>query len=232
MMNRRDFLNRTVLSASAIPTFALLSGCGGSSDDTVADSPTTEVAGLVSALQSDKITSDELHSNSSNNIAVSSTTSKAAARILQASSLSSQANYFVGKQPESSYLNANTSVWEQYATYNNLSYQQFTHQHTKLTASLRLYDFKKSQVQSEIAEQALASARVQLAPHLASTLDLLAPLVSALTQNLTESSLDNITSLLNVLQKKLAGLDDTQSTLYALATYISLDKLLDAMLYN
>ena len=229
MMNRRDFLNKTVLSASAIPTFTFLSGCGGSSDETAADLPKTEVASLVSALQNDKTTSDELHSNSSNNIAVSSTTSRAAARIMQASSLSSQANYFLGKSPESSYLSTNSSVWEQYATYNNLSYQQFTHQHTKLTASLRLYDFKKSQAQSEIGEQALASARVQLAPHLASTLDLLAPLVTALTENLTASSLDSISSLLNVLQTKLEGLDDAQSTLYALATYISLDKLLDAV---
>jgi len=229
MINRRDFLNKTVLTASAIPTFSLLSGCADSNDESLANALKTEVATLVSALQNDKKASDSVHSNSSNNIAVSSTTSKAAARILRASSLSSQSNYFSDKQPKSTYLKSESSVWEQYATYNNLSYQQFTHQHTKLTASLRLYDFKKSQAPSNIGEQALASARVQLAPHLASSLDLFGPLISTLTNNLTESSLDSITSLLSVLQTKIEGLDDAQSTLYALATYISLDKLLGAI---
>jgi len=229
MINRRDFLNKTFLTASTIPTLSLLSGCGGSSDKVVANALKTEVSSLVSALQNDKQTSDSLHSNSSNNIAVSSTTSRAAARILKVSSLPSQSNYFSNKQPESTYLQNESSVWEQYASYKNLSYQQFTHQHTKLTASLRLYDFKKSQAPSNIGEQALASARVQLAPHLTSSLDLFRPLISTLTNNLTESSLNSITSVLGVLQTKIEGLDDTQNTLYALATYISLDKLLVAI---
>ncbi len=229
MLNRRNFLAKSAIGVATIPTISLLSGCGDSSDEAISEALSTEVTALVSALQDDKTKSDDLHSNSSNNIAVSPSTSNAVARILKASSLP-KANYFADKTPNSSYLNAtDSSVWEQYATYNNLSYQQFTHQHTKLTASLRLYDFKKSQAQSDIGGQTLAAARVQLAPKLASALDLLAPLVSTLTENLTASSLDSITSLLGILKTKMEGLDDSQSTLYALATYISLDKLLEAI---
>jgi len=228
MINRRKFLAQSVLGASLIPSVSLLTGCGESSDEAAPEILKTNVSTLVSSLQDDKTKSDGLHA-STNNIAVASTVNKAVSRILQTSSLSS-ANYFSNKTPASTYLSSsNSSVWEQYATYNNLSYQQFTHQHTKLTASLRLYDYKKSQLQSDIAKQTLAATRAQLAPHLASTLDLLTPLVTALTENLTATSLDSITTLLGILKTKLDGLEDSQSTLYALATYISLDKLLEAI---
>lgn len=232
-MNRRKFINRAVLTASAIPTVSFLSACGsGSSNSQQATNTGSGVTKLVSSLQSEKESSDSLHDNSSNNIAVSSAPSLAAARILLSPSRTTthSRNFFANRKPNSSYLSDTTSVWDDYASYNNLSYKQFTNQYTKLTAALRLYEYKKDKASTNtVADQALASARAQLSPKLASTQKTLDKLVDSVSKNITASSLDSVAILLGLFQTTLEGLESTEGTLYALATYISLDKLLEAI---
>jgi hypothetical protein len=235
-MNRRKFLGNSVLAASAIPAFSLFTGCNSSKENPSSTTQVSNIDALASSLKNEKENSDTIHSDSSNNIAASSTNSNAAARVLLASSLvSSQSSpFFSDKLPVSTlsslYFTGDetSTIWDKYATYNDVAYQQFTHQYTKLTASLRLFDYKNTQ-QSTAQSASMASAPFvrQLSPALADGFSLFDAVLEMLNSNIGTTSLNAVAELLNGFKSKMEGLDGSESILFAIATFLSIDKLLE-----
>jgi hypothetical protein len=237
-MNRRKFLGKGVLAASAIPAFSLFTGCSSSRGNSSSIDPVSNIDALASSLRSEKESSDTLHSDSSNNIASTSTNSNAAARVLMGPSFASSQTspFFSDKLPATTlpalYLTGDetSTMWDKYAAYNDVAYQQFSHQYTKLTASLRLFDYKNTQQStSQYAPMASASFARQLSPAMAEGFSYFDAALEYLRNHFNASALDAVTELLNWFKGKMEELEGSESILYAIATYLSVDKLLEVI---
>lgn len=241
-MNRRLFLGKSALAVSAIPALSLFTGCSNSRGFSTSIDAVSDIDALAVSLRDAKERSDNTHSDSDNNIATASTSSNAAARVLLAASpaLSQSGTYFAEKMPtlpEESMLSAlylesdgTSTMWERYASYNDVAYQQFSHQYTKLTATLRLFDYKNTQQSaSQFAPMASAPLVRQLSPALAEGFSLFDAALEIVKSTISTTSLDAVTALLNGFKSKIEELDGYENTLFTIVTFLSIDKLLDVV---
>jgi len=251
-MNRRNFLEKSITAAS---TVTLMTACGGGGggdsqqapDGSVNTTSTSTVDTKVASLQSSKSYSDSLHSNSMNNIAVSTGVSSVAARFLASSSPATTANYFTSKTPElptnsiltSMFLEGdeNKNMWEKYQSYNNLSYQQFTHQYDKLMAAMRLFDYKKSQLpatapaQKSVSFSAGINATQSNAAQSNASYSIVSSIfglaLASLMENFGSVTIDIITTALVEASENIDNSEGAESIFLTTATLLTVNEVLD-----
>ncbi len=230
-MQRRDFLHSSISVAASVWSMSMLAACGGGGSETTA-ATLSSIDSVVADLQSAKATSDSIQSQSQDSQSATSFMTAFATTSVANSKATDFINQIMSDAKDTSleiphYLDdEDASVLEQYETYKSLSYTQFSHQYAKLLAALRVYGYKKDTAQQDLQTSLFASQTA-----LVSSVDmsLLESAISLVASSLGSAALDAVTAILTKLKEVLLSKSGSDATIYALATFLSLDKLLETI---
>jgi hypothetical protein len=240
-MTRRNFLNRSALTAVSLPSLSLLSGCGGTTENN-----NTPVNALVADLTAASSSSDGTHAalESETGLLLSRDAAQNSPAYAPAASSASTADFFAATLPTPSatspvaalYLDkgGDKTMWERYRAYQKLAKVQFSHQYTKLLAAMRTADYRLQQNAPAVTAAASYTKRKTAEENLdeddQEKIDDIYRLIEALADAALEKiPFDTIADVLDALREWVASLlesDTLKAVSFAVLTYFAVEKLL------
>jgi len=149
-MQRRKFIHLSALTAVTLQSSLTLSGCGSASTKSSDISNGLTIDDKVRAITQLQQSNNALHtrvSQSTDTLLTSSATSK----------------LFTKSQDIDTYFPQN-ELWQNYTASHSLAYEHLTSQLTKLKASMRIYDYKKSEQKQSGLQRVSALSVPQSSP--------------------------------------------------------------------